>query len=229
MLKHDIVARRPRIAAALVVTAAVANAAESIGMRMLLPPQPEDHAEALALVAAHRPTYAALTVVGTLAVPLLAAAFWVLTGLAREHTPRLALTARGLLLAGMWGFLGMHVVNLAQVPFSADGTREAGATAIAAIQSSPVFLVLFLLPFLLGCALGLLLLAIALLRSPVARWIPLALLAFLVVDFGLRNAGPVDAHWLFVAASVGAAREILRQPSTVALAVESSPRVVTVA
>lgn len=229
MIKHELITRRPRIAAALVVTAALANAAESIGMRMLLPPQPEGHAEALALVAEHRPTYAALTVVGTLAVPLLAAAFWQLTALARERSPRLALTARGLLLAGMWGFLGMHVVNLTQVPLSAEGTRAAGGTALEAIQSSPVLGALFLLPFLVGCALGMLLLAVALFRSPVARWVPVTLLAFLVVDFGLQNAGPVDAHWLFVAMSIGAAREILRRPVTAAVTVESSPRVVTVA
>jgi hypothetical protein len=217
---------RPAVAAGLVVSAAVLNGAESIGMRLLLPPQPETPAQALELVAAHRPTYAALVVVGTLAVPLLAAAFWQLTALARDHSPRLASASRGLLLAGMWGFLGMHVVSLLQVPLSAAGLREPGAQSLEAVQSSPVLGLMFLLPFLVGCSLGLLLLVVALFRSPVARWVPAVFLGFLVVDFGLRNAGPVDAHWLFIAGSVGAAVAILRRDRIEPVPVGSSPRAV---
>jgi hypothetical protein len=217
---------RPTLAAGLVVGAAVANGAESILMRLLLPAKPDTTAEALELVASHRPTYAALTVLGTLAVPLLAAAFWQLTGLAREHSPRIALASRGLLLAGMWGFLGMHVVSLLQVPLSATAMQGPGAEALEAVQSSALMGLLFLLPFLIGCSLGLLLLVVALFRSPVARWVPAAFLAFLVVDFGLRNAGPVDAHWLFIAGSVGAALAILRRDSPEPVVVRSSPRAV---
>lgn len=217
---------RTKVGAALVVAAAVANGAESIGTRLLLPPRPEDKVEALRLVAEHRPTYAALVTIGTLAVPIMAAAFWVMTGIARERTPRLGTAARALLLAGMWGFLGMHVVLMTQVPLSAPGAQEAGASALTALEGSALMGVVFLLPFLVGCSLGLLLLVVALLRSALPRWVPLTMLAFLVVDFGLRNAGPVDGHWLWIAASLGVARFLVRPASAEPVAVGSSPRVV---
>jgi hypothetical protein len=217
---------RPMVAAGLVVAAAVMNGAESIGMRLLLPPEPDTKLEALHLVAENRPAYTALILIGTLAVPLMASAFWILTGLARDRTPRLAMTARGLLMAGMWGFLGVHVVSMTQVPLSAGGSQEAGAAALTAIEGSPVMGLVFLLPFLVGCSLGLLLLAVALLRSAFPRWVPLTMLAFLIVDFGLRNPGPVDAHWLWIAASIGAARFVVRRPAAEPVGVESSPRAV---
>ncbi len=217
---------RTKVGAALVVAAAVANGAESIGTRLLLPPKPEGTVEALQLVAEHRPTYAALVAVGTLAVPLMAAAFWTMTSVARERTPRLAMAARALLLAGMWGFLGMHVVLMSQVPLSAPGVQEAGAAALTAIEGSALMGVVFMLPFLLGCSLGLLLLVVALWRSDLPRWVPLTMLAFLIVDFGLQNSGPVDGHWLWIVASLGVARFLARPSSADPVVVESSPRVV---
>ena len=217
---------RTKVGAGLVVAAAVANGAESIGTRLLLPTKPEGKLEALQLVAEHRPTYAALVTLGTLAVPLMAAAFWIMTGVARERAPRLATAARALLMAGMWGFLGMHVVLMSQVPLSAPDVQEAGAAALSAIEGSALMSVVFLLPFLVGCSLGLVLLALALLRSALPRWVPMTMLAFLVVDFGLQNGGPVDAHWLWIAASLGVARFLVRPASAEPVAVESSPRVV---
>jgi len=217
---------RTKVTAGLVVAAAVANGAESIGTRLLLPAEPEGKLEALRLVAEHRPAYAALVTVGTLAVPMLAAAFWTMTAVARERAPRLGMWARVFLLAGMWGFAGMHVLMLCQVPLSAAGAQEAGAEALAAIESSPLMGVVFLLPFLLGCSVGLLLLVAALFRSALPRWIPVTMLGFFVVDFVLQNGGPVDGHWLFIAASVGVARHLVRPASPSAPAVESSPHVV---
>ncbi len=217
---------RTKISAALVVAAAVANGAESIGTRLLLPPKPEGTLQALQQVAAHRPTYAALVTVGTLAVPLMAAAFWIMTAVARERSPHLGTAARALLMAGMWGFLGMHVVLLTQVPLSSIDTQQAGAAALEAVQGSALMGVLFLLPFLVGCTLGLLMLAAALVRSAVPRWVPLAMLAFLVVDFGLQNGGPIDGHWLWIAASLGIAHFLLRPASPASGDVASSRRVV---
>lgn len=216
---------RTKGGAALVVTAAVANGAESIGTRLLLPPRPEDSLQALQLVAEHRPIYTGLVTVGTLAVPLMAAAFWIMTGVARERMPRLGTAARALLMAGMWGFLGMHVVLLTQVPLSAAGTQGAGATTLEAIEGSALMGGLFLLPFLVGCTLGLLLLIVALFRSALPRWVPLTMLAFLVVDFGLHNSGPIDGHWLWIAASLGFARFLVRPAFPDATNVASSPRV----
>lgn len=202
---------RTKTGAALVMAAALANGAESIGTRLLLPPKPEGTLEALELVAAHRPTYAALVTVGTLAVPLMAAAFWVMTAVARERTPRLAMAARALLMAGMWGFLGMHVVLMSQVPLSGAGVQEAGAAALDAIQGSPLMGVVFMLPFLAGCTLGMVLLALGILKTRVLpRWIGAAWLLFILVDFTVGAVGPVDPHWLFLAGSVGAAVAVLR-------------------
>ena len=198
--------RRPLLAAGLVTAAAVLNGLESIGTRALLPDRPDDTRAMLELVAEHRATYAALVVVGTLAVPLMAAAFVVMTRIAAERARRTATAAAVQLLAGMWGFLGMHVVNLLQVPLSAEPVRAEGVVALDALMESPVLGLLFLAPFLLGTALGLVLLVVALFRSSTPRWIPATMLAFLVVDFGLRNGGPVDAHWLWIAASLGIAR-----------------------
>ena len=85
------------------------------------------------------------------------------------------------------------------------------AALLTGVQSDPVLGLLFLLPFLAGCALGLLLLVVALLRSPdMPRWIPVAWLVFLVLDFAVRPGGPVDPHWLFLAGSVGLAVRVAR-------------------
>jgi hypothetical protein len=63
---------------------------------------------------------------------------------------------------------------------------------------------------MLGCVLGLLTLALGLLRSGVLpRWVPLALLAFVVIDFGTGPVGPIDPHWLYLAAAIGVAHRLL--------------------
>lgn len=215
---------RSTVPAALLVTgAAVLNGIESIGMRILLPARPDGTLEMLQQVADHRTAYAALTVIGTVAVPLMAGAFVVMTRIAHARARRTAAASRILLLAGMWGFLGMHVVNLTQVPLSDPALQVSGAAALDGIQQSPLFGLLFLLPFLAGTTLGLLLLVVALLRNSIPRWIPLTMLAFLAVDFGLRNSGPVDAHWLWIAASLGIARLLVRADDSRARPVAAEP------
>jgi hypothetical protein len=110
----------------------------------------------------------------------------------------------------MWGFLGLHVLGLAEVPLSAMDDRAAAAAALQAIENSPIILAVFLAPFLVGCVLGLLTLALGLLRSGVLpRWVPVALLAFVVIDFGTGPAGPIDPHWLYLAAAIGVAHRLL--------------------
>ena len=54
--------------------------------------------------------------------------------------------------------------------------------------------------------------AIGYLRTRVVPiWIPVVLLLFLVLDFGRFPTGPVDPHWLFVAASFGIAALIAKR------------------
>jgi hypothetical protein len=62
------------------------------------------------------------------------------------------------------------------------------------------------LPFLAGCVLGVITLSVGLLRSGVLpRWIPAALLGFIVLDFSVGRRVPVDPHWLYLVACLGAA------------------------
>ena len=111
----------------------------------------------------------------------------------------------------MWGFLGLHVLGLAELPLSAMDDRAAAAAALQAIENSPIITAVFLAPFLVGCVLGLLTLAFGLLQSAVLpRWVPVALLAFVVIDFGTGPVGPIDPHWLYFAAAIGVSHRVLR-------------------
>ncbi len=202
-----------RIAASALVAAATLNTAEAV-LGQFLPARPEAVAEQLRLVGENSGLFGVRTVVGTLAVPLMSVAFLAAAKAALPAARRTALAAGALLLAGMWGFLGMHVVTLLQLPAARlGGADQAGAAALlTGAQSEPLLGLMFLLPFLVGCSLGLLLLVVALLRSPdVPRWIPVAWLVFLVLDFAVRPGGPVDPHWLFLAGSVGLAVRVARR------------------
>jgi hypothetical protein len=57
------------------------------------------------------------------------------------------------------------------------------------------------------------------------RWVPVALLAFIVIDFGTGPVGPIDPHWLFLAAAIGVAHRVLKASDAVwASAVKGSAR-----
>jgi hypothetical protein len=82
---------------------------------------------------------------------------------------------------------------------------------IESAQSSSLGL-LIVLPFMLGLVGSVLLTSIGYLRTRVVPiWIPVVLLLFLVLDFGGFPTGPVDPHWLFVAASLGVAVAVARR------------------
>ncbi|MEN3536427.1 DUF6796 family protein [Microbispora sp. ZYX-F-249] len=207
-----------RLTAAALVGGALLNGAESIGMRYLLPPKPEAAAAKLQMIADTGARYPVLVTLGTLAVPLMCAGFLTLSRLVGRRAPRTGRAAAALLLTGMFGFFGMHVLALAQVPLSRSADPAQAGALLDMVEKDALLGVLFTAPFLAGCALGMLVLVAGLLRTgALPRWIPLTLLAFLVVDFGLGNGGPVDAHWLFVAACLGAARAILTAGKTPAI------------
>ena len=189
---------------------AAGNTAESAGLRALLPERPDSYTDRLALVADHPVMSAALVVIGTVAIPFMIIGFITMARLLRTAMPRTGLVAGLLLGAGMWGFLGLHVIGLAEIPLSAMEDRAAAAAALQAIENSPIILAVFLVPFFVGCVLGLLTLALGLLRSgALPRWVPVALLAFLVIDFGTGPVGPIDPHWLYLAAAIGVAHRVL--------------------
>jgi hypothetical protein len=199
-----------RVAASALVAAATLNTAEAV-LGQVLPARPQAVSEQLRLVGEHSGLFGVRTVVGTLAVPLMCIAFLAAAKAALPTARRTAVAAGALLLAGMWGFLGMHVVNLLQLPASRLGGAPGAAALLEQTQADPVLGLMFLLPFLAGCSIGLLVLVVGLFRTRgLPRWIPAAWLAFLVLDFAVRPGGPVDPHWLFLAGATGLAVQVLR-------------------
>jgi hypothetical protein len=155
---------------------------------------------------AERPTLAAIGLaVGTLAVPFLLLAVVAMAQLIRPRMPRLGTTATVLGFVGALGFLGIHAVSIVDHAAVEQPNREAMVALLESAQSSPLAL-LILVPFLLGLPGAVLLTSIGYVRARVVPiWIPVVLVLFLVLDFGPFSTGPVDPHWLFLAASLGVA------------------------
>jgi hypothetical protein len=198
------------LAAVGLVGGAALNTAEAV-LGQFLPARPASVAEQVRLVGENAGLFGVRTVAGTLAVPLMVIAFLAAAKVALPAARRTAVAAAALLLAGMWGFLGMHVVTLLQLPAARLDGAPGAAALLEQAQADPVLGLMFLLPFLAGCSIGLLLLVVGLFRtSGLPRWIPAAWLLFLVLDFAVRPGGPVDPHWLFLAGAVGLAVQVVR-------------------
>ncbi len=195
-----------RLAVTGLVVGAVLNTTEAV-LAQLLPARPEAVEDQLRLVAENSTLFGVRAVVGTVAIPFMAIAFLAASRLLAERARRTGILAGTLLLAGMWGFVGIHLLGLLQLPGSQDPTGSAGF--LQAAEASPVLLALFLVPFLVGTALGLAVLTVGLLwTGAVARWIPAAWLVFLLIDFSVGAVGPVDPHWLWLAGALGLAVHI---------------------
>jgi hypothetical protein len=198
-----------RLAVTGLVVGAVLNTAEAV-LAQLLPTRPEGLEAQLRLVAEHSTLYGVRAVLGTVAIPFMAIAFLAAARLLASRARRTAIVAGTLLLAGMWGFVGIHLLGLLQLP-AATADPAAAAGVLEAAQASPVLAGLFLVPFLAGTAVGMVVLTVGLLRTGVvARWIPAAWLVFLLIDFSVGAVGPVDPHWLWLAGAVGLAAHIAR-------------------
>lgn len=199
-----------RLAVTGLVVGAVLNTAEAV-LAQLLPARPEGIEDQLRLVSEHSTLYGVRAVLGTVAIPFMAIAFLAAAGLLATRMRRTAYAAGALLLAGMWGFTGIHLMGYLQLPASRSADLGAAADLLWAAESHPVFLALFLAPFLLGTTLGMVTLTVGMLRSGVvARWIPAAWLAFIVLDFSVGAVGPVDPHWLWLAGALGLAVHLAR-------------------
>jgi hypothetical protein len=199
-----------RLAVTGLVVGAGLNTAEAV-LLQLLPDRPEGTADQLRLVAENAGLFGTRAVLGTLAVPFMVVAFLAAARLLALRARRTAFAAGTLLVTGMWGFLGMHVLGLQQLPASTLEDPAAAAAVLDTAQSSPVLAALFLVPFLAGCVLGLVLLTVGMLRTGVvARWIPATWLAFVLLDFSVGSVGPVDPHWLWLAGAVGMAGHVVR-------------------
>ena len=150
-------------------------------------------------------------VLGTVAVPFLLLALVAMAHLIRPRMPKLGTTAMVLGFVGALGFFGIHAVSIYDYAAADQPDREAMVALVESAQNSALGL-LVLVPFLLGMAGSVLLSSIGFLRTRVvAIWIPVVLLVFLVLDFGGFPTGPVDPHWLFLAACVGLAVTITKR------------------
>ena len=143
--------------------------------------------------------------------------FLALAQVTRWHAPRLTAVATLLVLWGMWGFT--NVISLGY----AAGSVGPGAIGVdASVQLNDAFLehagvlVSALFPHLIGSFLGVLLLSIACWRSGVFPRVPLALLvAFLIWDFTLPSAGPLEPHLLLMVALVWLGVHLIRMPQRI--------------
>ncbi len=159
-----------------------------------------------------RPTLAAAgLILGTIAVPFMLVGFVAMAQMFRPRMPKLGTTAMVLGFLGSLGFFGVHAVGVVDFAAIDQPDRQAMVALIEATQSSSLGLVI-VMPFMLGLVGCVLLTVIGYLRTRVvAIWIPVVLLAFLVLDFGGFPVGPVDPHWLFVAAAMGLAVTIAKR------------------
>ncbi|MGY1671581.1 hypothetical protein [Geodermatophilus sp. SYSU D00710] len=199
-----------RLAVTGLVVGAVLNTAEA-ALLQFLPERPEEIVDQLALVGEHTALFTTRLVTGTLAIPFMAIAFLAAAGLLATRMRKTAYAAGALLLAGVWGFVGIHLMGYLQLPASESGDLDGAAALLYAAEAHPVFLALFLAPFLLGTTLGMVTLTVGLLRSGVVpRWIPAAWLVFIVLDFSVGAVGPVDPHYLWLAGALGLAVHIAR-------------------
>lgn len=139
--------------------------------------------------------------------------------LTHAQVPRTAWTGGVLAVLGGFGHAVFGGIGLAQVALAQDAAhRVAMGAVVTRIESGPAGL--FMAMGLLGTVLGVLTLGIALFRSRVvSRWVPVALWAFLAIEFALSNltawASPF-ASILFVAAFGALAVRLVRGPATVA-------------
>jgi hypothetical protein len=200
-----------KAAVAGLVVGSVLNLAEAL-LAQALGDKPESSEERLQVIAENTTLYGVRTVVGTLAVPFLLLALLSAARLLAPRARRTAGAAAALVTAGMWGFLGLHLLMLNDIALATGGDLAGDAAVLDRLQENPWVGVLVILPFLVGTALGLLLLVVGLLRTgAVARWIPAVWGLFLVLDFGVQSGvGPVDPHWLFVAGAFGLAAHVRR-------------------
>ena len=200
-----------RIGAASLVIGAATNTAQA-AMSQVLGGRPETIADQVRLANEHPTLLTAMTVVGTVAIPFMAVGFLAAAQELRSRAPRAGLAASSLLVLGMWGFLAIQISGLLSTIALRDPDGRAAAAFLDDLGSDPLLAVLFGLPFMVGCVVGMLTLTIGMLvKGGVPRWIPGLWLLFIVWDFTIGAVGPVDPHWLYLAGAVGLAAHLVRR------------------
>ena len=143
--------------------------------------------------------------------------------LAHRGAPRTAWTGGVLGVLGGFGHAVFGGIALAYVALASDaGHRAALAEVVTRVEAGPAKL--FMAMGLLGTVLSLVVLGVALFRSKtVAAWIPMALWAFVVLEFGLSGVATwasLASGLVYVVACTGLAAELLRRRSPQVLPVE---------
>jgi hypothetical protein len=195
-----------RLAAGALVAGAALNTAQAVLTGAVLGGRDRTPEQEIAAATAHPGAVLAITVLGLASVPALLIGFQATAHVVRARLPRLGAAAALLTYVGVLGFLALHGLSLAKSILLAEGH----AAAVPALQESPLGLIV-VAPFLLGMFGGTALLVGGLVAARgVPRWIPAAYGLFWVLDLAVGAVGPVDPHWLFLAASTGLAVAVLR-------------------
>lgn len=173
----------------------------------LMPDAPDTNAGLLQAVADAPAQAAAPAACFTLSQLFLIGAVLAIGDIARAGAPRLIGTGMVLAVIGAFGHSVFGGLRLAMFGMLDDARRAQYTAALDRTYDSPIML--FAAMGLLGTVLGLLLLAIGLLRSrAVAPWIPACLIGFLVVEFvgaNLSSWASLAAAGLYAAALLGIA------------------------
>jgi len=105
-----------------------------------------------------------MSLVGTLAVPLMALGFVAAAHLLARRARKTGIVAGSLLVLGMWGFLAGLTTELIQITALLDGAKGvAAAEWMQGLDSQPLLGIVYGFPFMLGCVLGMLTLTTGLL------------------------------------------------------------------
>lgn len=203
--------RRNATAAGLVTTAALSLV--SVVLQPAFPDGFEQRLAAIDATGARAGVSAGAFVLAQL--PFIVAVLGV-AHLLRRRSPRLSTTAACLGVAGAFGHTVFGGISLVYVTMASDeANRAAYASLVQRVEESPVMV--FAAMGLLGTVLGLLLLGVSLWRSRlVARWIPVTLWLFLVVEFaagGLSDYASAVSGVLFVIAASALASWVVRTPA----------------
>ncbi len=199
-----------QLAIAALVLGAAGNTAEAV-LGSIVGDKPEAVTDQLSLVSERPVLVSTMVVVGTLAVPFMAVGFVAAARALHRSAPRLAWLSGSLLVVSMWGFLGMHTLDLIGLVALMEGDAAAASFLSNEVYGNTLLEVLFGQPFFVGAVLGMLTLTIGLLVTrAVPRWIAACWLVFLLLDFSIGGIGPIDPHWLFLAGAVGLAAHLHR-------------------
>ena len=155
------------------------------GIEFVLENPREDTADRVAYWTEHPTQVGWSMATGYLAVPFLIGGFAVLAALCLRSTPRLAVVSVVLLTLAMCGLAALHGFEGSAYGLSRSGEATAAVTVLEGDDLGVPGAVIFV-TFLGGALFGVLCLVAASWLSPlVPRAVPLLLLAFAILDFGL--------------------------------------------